>query len=264
VNNQFFYNQYGDYGLDYYYPSNQNFHQCKVGGYLHNNEHYSGDLRIEVEDPFFYLEPDKQIFSKATIDENFTDNAVIIVLNRASSRDRRIFTELDFSDIGALYVKDLDKLSDKEFGYAQNLWEAEKRMALAELTKTTASNEMLQEIHQTYIDIREEAEANTLVNFDQYRRVLLVRLNQNSKENVLNAIRKLQNREYIHLAEPNFIFEPESIIPNDHYFQLPTSNQGYQWSVNNLSLPQAWGITTGSPTIRVGIVGHGLTKGIQS
>jgi len=221
------------------------------------------------EDLFFYLEPDEQIFSEATLDEDFEDNAVVIVLNRASSRDDRTFTAMDFSDIGAVYVEDLDRLSDREYAYAEELWEAERNMVLAELSDSPESDEGLLEIQQAYLDIREEAEANTLVNFDEYRRILLIRLDQNSRENVLNVIQQLQGREYIHIAESNYIFEPDemfeygeifnegdilgsnAITPNDPDLRL-------QWAVNRLSLPQAWGITTGSTTVRVGIVGHGI------
>jgi len=62
-------------------------------------------------DRFFYLEDDEQVFSGATLDEDFEDNAVVIVLDRITSRDGRIFTVLDFQDVGALYVEDLTQLS---------------------------------------------------------------------------------------------------------------------------------------------------------
>lgn len=41
--------------------------------------------------------------------------------------------------------------------------------------------------------------------------------------------------------------------PNDPYFQV-----GLPWSAETINLPDAWDITTGSPTIRVGIIDSGI------
>jgi len=182
--------------------------------------------------------------SEITLDENFEDNAVIIVLNREMSRDNRTFRTMDFEDIGALYVEDLNRLSDQENEYAQALWEAEENL----LVPLTESEQAHIEAYQAYLEIREEAEANTLVNFDEYRQILLIRLNQNSKENVLDVVAQLQQRDYIYWAGPNYIDEYVSIIPNDPDLPL-------QWAVNRILLPQAWNITTGSPDVKVGILG---------
>ena len=200
---------------------------------------------------------------QAILDGNFEDDAVLIVLNRAMSRDNRTFTTMDFSDIGVAYVEDLNRLSDQESEYAQALWEAERNMILAESgfsASSTESNQALVEARQTYLDIREEAQENTLLNFDEYRQIMLIRLDQNCGENVLNVIQQLQQRNYIYWAGPNYIAEDHSIveyssidafstrIPNDPDLHL-------QWAVNRISLPQAWNITTGSRNVRVGIIG---------
>jgi len=226
-----------------------------------NTNHFSADLLVEdLSDEDFwnlYLETDEQVLSEATLDDNFEDNAVVIVLNRVVSRGNRTFTTMDFGDIGVVYVEDLNRLSDQENEYAQALWTAERNMILAEerlSTFSTESNQALVEAYQVYSDIREEAEENTLLNFDEYRQIMLIRLDQNSKENVLNVIQQLQKRDYIYWAGPNYIEEYLSIveyplmIPNDPYLHL-------QWAVNRLSLPQAWNITTGSRNVRVGILG---------
>jgi len=209
--------------------------------------------------------------AQVTLDEDFEDDAVVVVLRIEASRDDRTFTARDFGDIGALYVEDLDRLSRTEHIYAQALWEAEENLdaALVEFDFFVAFTEgehelspedaqVILEAYEVYLEIREEAEANTLVNFDEYRRILLIRLDQNCQENVFNVIRYLQQHEDIYLAEPNYIFESEMIRPNDPYFLLPPTNINHQWAIDRLSLPQAWEITTGASTVRVGIVGHGI------
>ena len=246
---------------------------------------FNTELLIETllgEDTFFYLEPCEQIVSEATLYDNFEGDAVVVVLNRAVSRDNRKFTTSDFGDIGAIYVEDLDRLSNRENSYAQPLWDAESRVyALEYVLQYSLETENihsrmhdilyleLQETVEQYETLREAGEENTLVNFDEYRRILLIRLEQSCKENVLYVIQQLQYHDYVHVAQPNYIFEPDEI--QDDLF---ATELGYmfgpnaitpndpdlwrQWAVDKLSLPQAWSITTGSPTVRVGIVGHGI------
>jgi uncharacterized repeat protein (TIGR02543 family) len=109
-----------------------------------------------------------------------------------------------------------------------------------------------------YVRARSEGETNTMLDFDVFRRAVLIRLDRDCKTNVLNVIRQLQGRDYIHWVGPNFIYEPDSIVPDDHYFRLDSHLNNHQWSVNMLRLPQAWAYTTGSSEIMVGIVGHGI------
>ena len=60
-----------------------------------------------------------QDIDQESIDDDFKDDSVIVVLNRDVSRDNeRDFTAEDFSDIGAVYVRDLIRLADWENEYA--------------------------------------------------------------------------------------------------------------------------------------------------
>lgn len=179
---------------------------------LNDEERFNTDLLAEEDaldgNRFFYLEPCERIWFDGPLSENFEDDAVVIVLTRAASRDSRTFTAQDFTDVGAVYVRDIDWLSDEESVYAERLWEAERNLVLAERSfqDFSAETEQLRyELHRTYAEARAEGEANTLVNFDEYRRILLIRLNQNCKENVFYVIRQLEQREYIRAAEPNYI-----------------------------------------------------------
>ncbi|MCL2071122.1 MAG: leucine-rich repeat domain-containing protein [Oscillospiraceae bacterium] len=212
---------------------------------------------------YFYLEPCERDFTEILLEDDFEDDSVVIVLDRATSRatsrERRDFTAKDFKDVGALYVEDVMRLADWENAYAQRLWDAERDMILAERNSFTAEQRRGENrSRQTYHKALEEAEANTMRNFDQFRRILLIRLDKKCKENVLNVVRKLQQREYIIVAEPNYIPIPENVSPNDHYYRLPITNVNHQWAVDKIRLPQAWGVTTGSNTVQVGIIGHGI------
>ena len=175
----------------------------------------TGDFGYDllVENLFSRLEPCEPILFEEPLSANFEDDAVVIVLTRAASRDNRTFTAEDFSDVGAVYVADLDRLSDRESSYVQPVWEAEELFLDAlletERVRSAEAEQVIDEVRQVYAEARAEAEANTLVNFDEYRRILFIRLNQNCRENVLHVIGQLEQREYIRAAEPNFIFLPD-------------------------------------------------------
>jgi len=274
-------------------------------GEFHNEDRFAESMLDE--NWFFYLEPCEPEFFETIPGEQFEDNSVIVILtretSRMTSREHRHFTARDFRGVGAVYVEDLIYLDEHQNTYAQQLWEAERSMAIAERNMAIAEENMVAaqrntvateesfldlsvdteqiyhevhqgyyearqvyykarqayyEAHQTYYENRLKAEeAYPMANFDLFRRFLLVRLDQNCEENVLNVIYQLQQREYIYWVGPNHIFRPDTINPNDPYFRLPATNVNHQWAVNRLSLPQAWGITTGSP-VRVGIIGHGI------
>lgn len=216
---------------------------------------------------FQYLVPCVQSVSIATIDDNFEDNSVIIVLDRATSRlasrDNRVFSSTDFRDIGALYVENLVQLSDNENAYAQRIWMAEQQRVLED-SMLSVYGESSISVAMEYFEARTLGEANTLVDFDEFRQILLVRLDQNCKENVLNAVKQLQSRDYIIVAEPNFLLSPDSFnyVPNptDTFFRLPNTHENHQWSIRRIGLPQAWRLIGNSHTydIEVGILGHGI------
>jgi hypothetical protein len=121
---------------------------------------------------------DERMHTSASLDSNFEGNAVVIVLTRCViQRDNRDWTLDDFGNVpGAIYISDLDRLSDSEWESIQaGRW-------------------------------REE----TLVNWPEYRRIMLIRLDQTCKQNVLDVARwLLEQHDFVRIAEPNYVFEPE-------------------------------------------------------
>lgn len=84
------------------------------------------------------------------------------------------------------------------------------------------------------------------------------------KKNVLKIIKKLEKKEYIKYACPNYIYtidavedtatqEETAAVPNDpDYFA--------QFDLNQISAPDAWNITTGSGNVLVGVLDTGIDR----
>jgi len=106
---------------------------------------------------------------------DFEDDSVTIVLTRCVSQaDNRDWLLDEFADVGGLYLQDLSRLSDREWDLIQaGRWR------------------------------------ETLVNWPEFRRIMLIRLDQNCKENVVRAIRQLEQHEFVRWVGPNYISRPD-------------------------------------------------------
>jgi len=108
----------------------------------------------------FEIGVDAKVVSGATIEENFTDNAVIVVLNGQATRNFRQYTAEDFAEVNAVEVMNLSARTG----------DLVQRQIAAERTGDRRSI-------QSYID------NNMLVNTDTFRTILMVQLAERNKEN---------------------------------------------------------------------------------
>ena len=83
-------------------------------------------------------------------------------------------------------------------------------------------------------------------------RIFHLTLSGHSKQNVLDSIKVLEEREDIYSAEPNYLDAVER-IPDD-----PAYNDGSQDALDTIELWRAWDIETGSDSIKVGIIDSGI------
>lgn len=146
------------------------------------------------------------------INSSFADNRILVHLNKDASFSSKEYTKNDFSEIGCVEVTDL----------------------------TSAATEcVIKNIE------------NDLVNIDKYRRILSVKLNKNSKENVLEMVDKLMERSDVYYASPDYKMSTCSTYSNDTYAST-------QWALDNVNLPEAWDYNTGSSDVLVGIIDSGI------
>ena len=91
----------------------------------------------------------------------------------------------------------------------------------------------------------------TSVNTYEFRQILRIELSEKGKKNVLNAIKKLEKIDGVISAEPSYFASFCGVLPNDDLFDE-------QWALRKIEVDEAWEITTGLSTVRVGVIDSGI------
>lgn len=220
-------------------------------------------------------EKEKKYYCKAKIDDNFIDNELVVVFNHETSLKFYEYSASDFPGIDVEYVEQLSY--NKEMGEKVKSVIKEKNRIAQKLvslsgntTKLLKSNvdfgseedvniisterdkkkiydEECEEIYKTY------SIKKNLVN--NYKQTIILHLSKHSKQNVIDSAKELENRDDIIIAEPNYLFSINT-IPNDTYYQSYQDLNNY--AANKLQLEDAWNITTGDNTVKVGVLDTGI------
>jgi len=190
----------------------------------------------------------------SSLEDNFTDNTIAVVLSKEATFNGKVFTPSDFPEIDAILVED-ETIETMAIVNAQIA--AEESGMLSILQAGTSSNSMSRGILNRsqmtrYEKIIPFVERNLLFETDSFRRILRITLSQNCKENVLRSIRLLEQRDEIISACPNYI---ETISPS--FIDFEPTNINLNWR-NLIGLPAAHAITTGSASIKVGVIDSGI------
>ncbi len=180
-----------------------------------------------------------KVLDTATMEDDFTDDCVMVILTNAESLKFRNYTAADFPEVACKSVEDLSSASAARVQAKLRGDEMETRDAGA-------------------------AFMNRNVNVDTFRTILCLKLETPGKGNVLKAIRALEQREDVYYAGPNYIITLDLptttsndasrgvVLPDD----LPTVHRG--WGADAIDLGGAWMVETGSSAVKVGVIDTGI------
>lgn len=126
-----------------------------------------------------YFKEEKYI-CKATLDDNFSDDKVLFVINKELSKSDPEFTPDDFKNIEIAEIRRITS-------------------AIGDLTSPSATPEEAERKKKTL----------ALTNLEEFHHIYEIKLKNPSKENVLKAIKELEKIDYIVSAEPNYYFSLE-------------------------------------------------------
>lgn len=172
---------------------------------------------------------DSDVMIDINDNENFAEDRVIIVLDNEASLKFKKYTASDFSFIDCTQVVDMSS-------YIGSAVET----AMQNIAQHVISNAELQNY--------------TGIDFNRYNQILCLELETPGKTNVISAITKLQKMDGVLYACPDYQIKVAKTT-NDVEFNGSTYNDAY-WTATEIY--QAWNITTGSNTVRVGVLDTGI------
>ena len=169
----------------------------------------------------------------ATLEKNFEEDKIIVILTKKATYEFRDYEPRDFAEIDCVEVKELTKFT-------------------AERIKKEL------EIQHSMIKMKEIIEKETLIDIDNYHRILVITLKEKNKVKVLEAIRLLENRSDILIAEPNYIYESNSVTTEQNSSSYDYEDFINGWGVDNIQAEKVWDFTTGDSSVLVGVIDSGI------
>ncbi len=180
----------------------------------------------------YSIDIEEKTYCTATIEDDYVDDSIIITLSNAESLLFKDYTINDFADIDCIAIDDL-----------------------TEYTTDIVQEQLFAEQSDDWSNLEDRISNNMLVNVDEFHRILCLKLDLNNKQNVLDKIRILEERDEIILAEPDYIESLDLVLDDPYYMS------GNQWGLNGLygiNANKAWDITTGDNTVLVGVIDSGI------
>ena len=193
---------------------------------------------------------DEKVFSTATIEDDFADNAILIVLNKEETQKFKCYTKDDFAGLKIAKVENLTA-STAEIVKAR----IDSISATKQSEGITKSNKSLS---IDSLDISKDTgkeetafEKITADDIDSFRSILYIELEETGKANVLAAIKKLEtNEDFLYVGPDHYVYM--CAIPND-------ANYSEQWGLSKISAPTAWDTCTKAlSSVHVGVVDSGI------
>lgn len=177
---------------------------------------------MPAKETAFAEETTEKIYCDATLEDEFSSDRVLVVLKESVSSEAKSYSANNFSEISCQSIKDLTE---------------------------TATQTMRREKSRT-----NDSEDRSLVNTEHFKQILSIELKEKSKENVLDAISELEQRDDVLYAGPDYSLSIVPIIvpnPNETEFSP-------EWARIKINLPAAWDKTTGSSSVVVGVMDTGI------
>ena len=125
-----------------------------------------------------YKEEDKIVeekkYFKGSVDDEFSDDKILVVLSREETKKYKNYSVNDFPEIDCKSITDLTN-------------------DIVNIAKNDKFND------------------NVLINSDRFNRILCLELKEKSKDNVIRGIKKIEKRNEVISAGPNYFAKTTSI-----------------------------------------------------
>jgi len=177
---------------------------------------------------------EQKIYCTATLQDDFKVDKIIVVLTKEASRRFTGYTLSAFNGIRCSEVVDLGSYTTNTIIGALSLY-------------------------GNMNTVKTEVEKNTLIDVDAYHKVLSLTMSVLKKEDILQEIRLLEQRDDVLSAEPNYLFSKDSfVLPPRIDEDNQDMNECESWGMENVNAYEALRFTTGDESVKIGVVDVGI------
>ncbi len=205
--------------------------------------HADGNMSMDADDNAALVDEEK-IYCKATIDDDFEDDKVIVVLKHSESMEFKDYSVSDFPQVQATAVNNLTY----ETGQMVKSKVQKSDIVMRDGTTYKCDNE---------------------INVDTYNQIITIELAETGKEKVLEAVKQLEQLDSIKYVGPSYIYKMASAnIPTNtpSEYNSDSVDSYLKTYMNNtyslIDLPEAWYIGTGTDSdtraVTVGVIDTGI------
>jgi subtilisin family serine protease len=182
--------------------------------------------------PIAYAENDK--WGEISINDEFSEDRIIVIMENDASLKFKSYNANDFADIDCEEVVDISE---------------------------NAGNKVCKAMENIKLHV---TQGETLEDYDgvalgDYKQILCIKLKNPGKENVIEAISKLDCMDEVYVACPDYKIKAYANTFN------PNDDNTMDWGIKDdidylelISLYDAWNITTGSKSVKVAIMDSGI------
>jgi len=178
----------------------------------------------------------EKVYTNLTLEQDFSDETILVVLNKTATFSFKTYTAEDFSEIGNVYVEEI----------------------------TAGSSQIVRQQRETNVS----RQGHSVKVSDDYRRILKLTLQDKGKENIIDAVRKLERRDDVVSAEPSFAGSATATTPTEYpnltaHPDLTKNNRltnlhTQRWWIDQIDLPNAWDYEHNATGVTVAVVDTGI------
>lgn len=197
---------------------------------------------------------EEKILCEASLDDEFDDSSIIVAFKHKESLEIRDYKNDTIKDCNVEYAYDLTPYETEtifdDYTKAISICSISDSKKIENLV-TRKKHVSIKEIKPLISPATQLFAKNSIEQkHSKFHRIVLFKVKEKGKNNVLRSIKMLEKRDDVLLADPNYKSHP-CVIPNDSHYTN-------QWAPANMNLPSVWNIQQGSKNVCVGIIDSGI------
>lgn len=186
-----------------------------------------------------YTSSEEKIYCKATIDDDFAGNRILVVLKNNESLKLKSYSSDNFFNINCKSVESLTTATDKK--------------AKSQIDDFLKNSLDIKEANTSFI--KHETDDFKSVDLNTYRRVICIELEENNKENVLEVIKTLEKRDDVLYAGPDYFIYLNS---DSELEKITLQYKDGLWGNDAINLSEALNEYSSTDKVTVGVLDSGI------